>query len=88
MVLLLSLGSLHIACDSKQTPLVAETDDEAADFGRSALRKAVVALAETPTNPKAYEKFADRVRELMPLFSRTVKREAELRLCTLAIAPL
>lgn len=88
MALLLSIGSLHVACESKQIPLVAETDDEAADFGRSALRKAVATLSETPTSPKAYEKFADRVRELMPLFSRTVKREAELRLCTLAIAPL
>ncbi len=79
---------LGVACETKRTPLVAETDDEAADFGRSALREAVVALSATPKNPQAYEVFAERVAELMPLFSRTVKREAELRLCTLAIAPL
>jgi hypothetical protein len=52
------------------------------------LREAVVALSKTPESPQAYEKFADRVAELMPFFSRSVKREAELRLCTLAIAPL
>ena len=34
------------------------------------------------------ETIATRVDELMPFFSRTVKRDAELRLSTLAIAPL
>ncbi len=76
------------ACDSGGTELVAETDDEAADFGRSALRDAVVLLSKTPEDPLAYKAFAKRVDELMPIFSRTVKREAELRLSTLAIAPL
>ncbi len=83
VALLLSSG-----CEAKQTALVAETDDESADFGRSSLRAAVVALSKSPESPQAYEVFADRVRELMPFFSRSVKREAKLRLCTLAIAPL
>ncbi len=76
------------ACEPKQTPMVAETDDEAADFGRTALINAIVKLSESPTSADAYLAFAHRVDELMPLFNRDVKREAELRLCVLAIGPL
>ncbi len=76
------------ACDAQRLELVAETDDEAAGFGRSALREAMVLLSKSPESPQAYEIFATRVEELMPLFSRKVKKDAELRLCTLAIAPL
>ncbi|MCP4448394.1 MAG: hypothetical protein GY811_24090 [Myxococcales bacterium] len=79
---------LAAACESQRVELVAHTDDEAADFGRSALREAMVELSATPTDARAYEAFAARVDELMPLFSRKVKRDAELRLCTLAVAPL
>ncbi len=79
---------LSAACESQRIDFVADTDNEAADFGRSALRMAMVELSQTPTSPQAYEKFAARVGDLMPFFSRNVKRDAELRLCTLAIAPL
>lgn len=68
--------------------MVAETDDDAADFGRGALIDAVVALAKTPESPEAYVAFTDRVDELAPYFNRDVKREAELRTCVLALGPL
>ncbi len=76
------------SCDSQHIELVAETDDEAAGFGRAALREAMVLFSKSPESPQAYELFATRVEELMPFFSRKVRKDAELRLCTLAIAPL
>lgn len=86
--LAIALVFLFTACESTKIESVAESDDEAADFGQSALREAMVELAKTPTSAEAYRKFAVRVDELMPYFSRTLKREAELRLSTLAVAPL
>ncbi len=77
-----------MACDANRTPMVAETDEESADFGRTALIEAIVKLSEAPTSPEAFQSFALRVDELMPLFNRDVKREAELRVCVLAIGPL
>lgn len=81
---MVSLGG----CDSNRTPMVSDTDDVAADFGRKALIAAVVELSKTPSSPKAFMVFTARVEELMPIFSREMKRDAELRTCVLAIGPL
>jgi len=68
--------------------MVADSDEKAADYGRSALREATEKLAATPQDPRAYEEFSARVDALMPFFNRGVRESAELQLCTLAIAPL
>lgn len=86
--MLLLLGACTGGCDTNRVPLVSETDDEAANFGRTALIDAVVQLSKSPESAQAYAKFSSRVDELMPFFNREVKREAELRICVLAIAPL
>jgi hypothetical protein len=77
-----------VACESNRIKVVAETDDEAADFGRTALMDAIVKLSEQPKSAEAYAAFAGRVRALEPLFNREMAREAELRLSVLAIGPL
>jgi hypothetical protein len=87
-ILLFCASLLVTACESNRVPIVAETDDEAADFGRGALIEAVVTLSKKPNDAKLYQSFAARVEELTPLFNREVKREAELRLVVLAVAPL
>ena len=76
------------ACDGKRVAIVDEKDDKAADFGRGALIDAVVRFSKTPDSPQAYLAFAARVEELMPIFNRDVRREAQLRLSVLAISPL
>jgi hypothetical protein len=88
MVLALAALAVASGCDSSRTPMVAETDDIAADFGRSALIEAVVILSKSPKSPEAFLTFTKRVDELTPFFSRAMKREAELRVCVLAIGPL
>lgn len=80
--------ALATACESKQIRLVAETDDEGADFGRTALVNAIVKLSERPQDASAYAAFAARIEEIRPLFNREIAKEAELRLNVLAVAPL
>lgn len=79
---------LVAACESKRIGLVAETDDEGADFGRTALANAIVKLSERPQDASAYAAFAARIEEIRPVFNREVARQAELRLSVLAVAPL
>ncbi len=87
MLVALTLG-LSAGCDSKRTPMVAETDDVSADFGRTALMEAVVTLSKSPDSPEDFLVFTKRVEELTPFFSRDLAREAEMRVSVLAIGPL
>lgn len=88
LILTLAASAAIVACESKRISLVAETDDEGADFGRTALSNAIVALSEKPRDPGAYRILAQRIEEIRPLFNRQVEKEAELRLSVLAVAPL
>ena len=84
IALLVALGA---ACQKDRLEVRAEDKDKPADFKRSEMLQAATAAGDQPS-PKAFRRFAERVTELSPRFSESVKAEVERALVFMAVDPM
>lgn len=83
-----ALAVAFTGCGKKRIQVVKDHKDQSGDYGRIALKAAVVTFRKTPADPAAFRSLAVTIEKLRPQFNAPVAQEAERDLAFLALEPM